>query len=108
MPNKYGAKRCEEDGYQFASLAEREHYRTLKLRALAGEIEDLEVHPAYPFVVNEQKVGRFTPDFRHREVATGKIVVTDVKGGRATRTEAYRLRKKLFKALYGLDVTEVG
>jgi hypothetical protein len=108
MPNKYGAKRCEEDGYQFASLAEREEYRRLKLRALAGEIEDLEVHPAYPFVVNEQKVGRFTLDFGYFDKALGRRVIVDVKGGRATRTEAYRLRVRLLKALYGLEVTEVG
>ena len=41
-------------------------------------------------------------------VATGEPVCVDVKGGRATRTEAYRLRRKVFEAIYGLTVTEVG
>ncbi len=105
--NKYGAEPCTEDGHRFASRKERRHYRDLKLRLLAGEIADLAVHPAYDLVVNGEKVGRFTLDFRYRVVATGAVVVVDVKGGRATKTEAYGLRKKLLKALYGLDVTEV-
>lgn len=106
MTNKYGAKKCEEDGYQFDSLVEREHYRLLKLRVLAGEITDLEVHPAYDLIVCERKVGRMTLDFGYKEA--GVWVWVDVKGGRATRTEAYRLRKKVFEACYGTTVTEVG
>lgn len=105
--NKYGAEPCEEDGYRFASIKERAEYRRLKLRLSAGEIADLEVHPAYELVVNGERVGRFTLDFRYRVVATGATVAVDVKGGKATKTEAYGLRKKLLKALHGLDVTEV-
>ena len=106
--NKYGARRCSEDNIWFDSLAEREHYRELKLRALAGEITDLEVHPRYDLIVCNRKVGRMTLDFAYTLVATGEPVCVDVKGGRATRTEAYRLRRKVFEAIYGLTVTEVG
>lgn len=105
--NKYGAKRCSEDGYDFASLKERQEYRTLKLRVAAGEIHKLDVHPSFALVVNGEKIGRFTPDFAYQEVATGALVVVDVKGGKATKTEAYRLRVKLLKALYGITVVEV-
>lgn len=106
--NKFHARRCEEDGYTFDSLAEREEYRLLKLRVLAGEITDLEVHPRYDLIVCERHIGRMTLDFAYTLVATNEPVCVDVKGGRATRTEAYRLRKKIFEACYGLKVTEVG
>lgn len=31
----------------------------------------------------------------------------NVKGGPATRTEAYKLRKKLMKAVHGIEIEEV-
>ena len=56
--------------------------------------------------VNGKKVGRFTADFRYLEPGRG-LVIEDVKGEPTRKGEAYRLRKKLFEAIYGLTVTEV-
>jgi very-short-patch-repair endonuclease len=52
-------------------------------------------------------VGRYSADFAYTDRRTGQLVVEDVKGGEATKTQAYQLRKKLLLACHGLQVTEV-
>lgn len=101
---KYGNTFCERDGYTFASLAERAEYDQLRLRELAGEIIDLAVHPTFTIVVNDVKVCTYVADFRHREVATGERVVTDVKG---KKTRVYSLKRKLMLAVWGIKIREV-
>ena len=49
--------------------------------------------------------GRYTADSCYREA--GVLVVEDVKGGRATRTEAYMLRRRMVRELYGVEIREV-
>jgi hypothetical protein len=97
-PNKYGAKRTTTDGIEFASAKEARRYGALKILEVVGEISCLEVQPRFDFVVAGVRVGRFTLDFAYRE--NDRPVVEDVKGGNATKTEAYRLRVRLFRALY--------
>lgn len=127
MSNKYGAVPKQVDGYKFASGAEARRYEELRLQALAGEITDMTVHPRFPlyapyigqFDVDMEdprdelifgsllvrRIGYYTADFAYHR--RGAAVVEDVKGGRATRTEAYRLRKRLVEATYGITITEV-
>jgi len=112
-PNKYGAVRTVIDGIAFDSKREANRYRELKLRELAGEIKNLELQPEYPLVVRHYAhhdwattIGRYRADFRYREGPQGLLVVEDVKS-KATRSEAYRLRKKFVEAQYGITITEV-
>lgn len=114
MPNKYAAVKVEADGYKFDSKAEYRRYEELRMMVLAGEITDLIVHPEYGIYVtvfavkwrHEAKcVGKYTADFSYYRA--DELVVEDVKGGRATRTEAYRLRKRCVEASYGIKITEV-
>lgn len=108
MANKYGAKSCEEDGYRFASIKERAYYRELKLRARAGEVGTILVHPSYPLRVGDRIIGKMTLDFAYMDLTTGEMVYVDVKGGRATKTEAYSLRKRVWEACYHpWKITEV-
>jgi hypothetical protein len=111
--NKYGAKRRTVDNITFASLREAARYQKLKLLLAAGEIQDLELQPAFPLVVLEAyragprvmtEVGQYIADFMYTVCATGEIVVEDAKG---VRTPLYRLKKKLVQAIHGLSVTEV-
>lgn len=104
--NKFGAKKVVIDNIAFASRAEGRRYLALKLLMQAGQITDLDVHPVYHLEVNGMLIGRYTPDFCYR-LSDGTLTVEDVKGGRATKTEAYGLRKKLMKAIFGLDIQEV-
>lgn len=41
------------------------------------------------------------------EYANGRREYIDVKGGEATKTAVYKIKKKLVKALYDIDIVEV-
>jgi hypothetical protein len=112
-PHKYGAVKTVIDGIAFDSKREANRYRELKLRQMAGEIRDLELQPTYPLVVRHHIyldppiiIGTYTPDFRYREGQQGLLVIEDVKS-KATKTEAYRLRKKFVEAQYSITIREV-
>ena len=100
---KYRAIPTVVDGIRFASKKEANRYRNLCLMHEAMEIEDLELQPSYDIVVGGKKVCRYVADFRYKDRRTGEIVVEDVKG---VKTAVYRLKKKLMKALHGIEITE--
>lgn len=101
---KYGAIPTVIDGIRFASKKEARRYGELKTLQAAGRISGLTLQPRYELHVNGKKVGVYTGDFRYVEGAA--IVVEDVKS-KATKTTAYRLRKKMVEAQYGITVHEV-
>lgn len=98
------AKPTRVDGHRFASQDEAAHYQQLRLRQMAGEIREINLHPSWEFVINGVRVGKYTAD---AEVIypSGEVEIVDVKGARQSRD--YVLRKKLLLALYGIPVTEV-
>ena len=106
MNNKYCAIPTRADGILFGSKAEARRYQELKLMQAAGEIARLECHPRWRLVVNGVEVGSYIADFVYW-TPDGRRVVEDVKGGRATMTPAYLLKKKLMLALYSIEVVEV-
>jgi hypothetical protein len=116
LANKYHALPVHVDGIRLASKKEAARYLELRLREKAGLIAELELHPVFPLHILElwrsglpvtiTTVGKYTADFRYCDLQTGEIVVEDTKA-EATRTEAYRLRKKLAEAIHGITITEV-
>lgn len=99
--SKYRSIPVEVDGIRFASKKEARRYQVLKARWDAGEIIGLVTQPRYVLKVNGEKVGTYVGDFLYIE--DGREVLEDVKG---VRTPIYRLKKKLMKALYGIDILE--
>lgn len=98
--HKYNAKKTVIDGITFASKKEATRYAQLCLLMKAKEIIDLKLQPAFPMEINGVKVCTYKADFQYMERdAKGywQIVVEDVKG---MRTPVYKLKAKLFKALY--------
>lgn len=104
MANKYCAKAVTVDGIRFASKKEAAHYGALKIRLRLGEISDLRLQPKFPLAVNGVKICTYIADFEYTEVATGERIVCDVKG---VKTPVYRIKAKLVKALFGIDIFEV-
>lgn len=108
-PLKFRAERCGLRGRWFASLKEGRRYLELTLLERAGAIQDLHCQVGFDLTVvstvdgRAHYVGKWTADFEYRR--DGKRVVEDTKST-ATRTEAYQLRKKIFQALYGLEILE--
>jgi Protein of unknown function (DUF1064) len=114
--NKYGARRVQVDGIWFDSVKESERYQILKYMQDAGEIAELELQPVFPLHVFElwrsqvpiqiTTAGVYKADFRYLDLTTGEIVVEDTKSD-CTKTEAYRLRKRLAELIHGMTVDEL-
>jgi hypothetical protein len=105
--NKYNARRVKADGHTFDSQAEYRRYKELLLLQAAGEIKNLYVHPRYPlqpaFVDNDGTRYRsihYTADFLYRDIPTGRWVVEDVKSAATAKSEAFRLRWRLFRRMH--------
>lgn len=108
--NKYGAipAECSQGGepHVHASRKERARCFVLHVREQAGEIECLHVagtglHLRWPLKVEGVHIADYVPDFVYTEADA--LVLEDVKG---VRTPVYRIKAKLVKALYGIEVKE--
>ena len=104
--SKYHNRKTLVDGIQFDSQKEANRYQELILMERAGLIRSIELQPRYDLIVNGHKLGFYKGDFRYEVVATSILVGEDVKSP-ATKTAVYRLKKKLVKALYGIEIIEV-
>ena len=103
---KYRNRKTTYKGIEFDSQKEKNRYQELLLLERAGEIRRIELQPRYDLVVNGHKLGFYRGDFRYEEVATGAVIIEDVKSP-ATKTAVYQLKKKLVRALYGIEIREV-
>jgi len=101
-PRVKGARPTEVDGHLFPSQHEADRYRELRALEQAGAIEDLRLQFRLPLEVQGVLIAHYVADFTYRE--NGHLVVQDAKG---FRTEVYRLKRKLFEALYAMRIQEV-
>ena len=97
-------KKCELDRRKeyFASKAEGKRYSELKLLELGGVITDLKLQPRYKLTIGDSTICTYIADFSFHE--RGKFIVEDVKG---VRTDVFKLKRKLMKAIHGIDITEI-
>ena len=109
--NKYHNKKVIIDGIKMDSKKEANTYFKLKLMQKSEIIWNLEVHKKYVlqtgFTFNGKKIREISyyADFVYED-KTG-IHVIDVKGGDATKTQVYKIKKKLFIKKYGIDIEEM-
>lgn len=101
--NKFRAIKTEIDGIKFDSLKEGRRYAELKLLERGKVIKDLKVHVKYSLDVNGFHICNYTPDFTYLE--NNLLVVEDVKSS-ATKTRDYMIRKKLMRAIHGIEIYE--
>lgn len=104
MRPKYGNKKTEVDGILFDSKKEAKRYQELRLLEKQGIILELQLQPKFPIVVNGKKICTYIADFDYCVAHTADRIVEDVKG---IKTPIYNLKKKLVKAVHGIDITEV-
>lgn len=94
-------------GQRFASKLEARRYLDLRILERGGYIRDLEIQPRFDLHgLNGSVVARYAADFRYLDVDTGEEVVEDAKSV-ATATPTYKLKAKLLKAEYGVQIREV-
>ena len=105
--SKYGNEQTEYDGRKFDSKAEKDRYVTLSTWQSLGAIEGLECQKKYVLCKGRWNNGKpfsisYIADFVY--ILDGETVVEDVKG---YKTEVYELKKKLMKAVHGIEIQEV-
>lgn len=100
--SKYGNKRTEVDGITFDSAKEAARYKELKILERAGAVKNLTLQPKYSIIVNDMKICDYVADFTY-QTRLGETKVEDVKG---MKTPAYRLKKKLMKAVFNIEILE--
>lgn len=119
---KYKNKTITVNGERFDSLKELRRYNQLLLLQDEGKISELKRQVKYLLIPAQREEETVSPRGRirpgkviEREVAyyadfvyteDGKTVVEDVKSP-ITRTEVYRLKKKLMLWVHGIRIREV-
>ncbi len=102
--NKYGNKPVKVDGMCFDSQKEHEDWCDLMNLQRAGEISDLRRQVRYDLQIKGTHICDYIADFVYYDKKTGCDVVADSKG---VRTEVFRLKSKMMKAIYGIEVVEI-
>ena len=100
--SKYNARRTTVDGITFDSGAESRRYSELVLLERAKDIRGLERQPRFRLEVGGVHVCTYVADFSYWR--GDERIVEDVKG---VRTATFIIKKKLMRAIYGIDVVEV-
>ena len=91
------------DAIVFDSRLEAKRYSILRLLEKSGTIKDLKLQESFDIIVNGEKICSYKADFVYMN-SKDEMVVEDAKG---TRTPVYKLKKKLMKAVLGIDIKEV-
>lgn len=102
---KYGNKKTVIDGRVFDSKKEAGRYLQLRMMQTAGLIKNLQCQVEYRLEVEGSKIAKYIADFCYEE--NGVEVVEDVKSSATRKLPTYRLKKKLMKAIFGIEIKEV-
>lgn len=94
IQNKYGNKKV--DG--FDSQGELERYRELQLLEKAHKLRGLQHHVRWNLKVHDVLVCWYEADFQY--LIGDIVVVEDYKSVHTRKLAPYRIKKKLFHALY--------
>jgi hypothetical protein len=108
--SKYGNKRVKAAGVSFDSKSEARRWQELLLLQRAGEIRDLALHPRYSLDVNGHHIAFYVADFGYecRHENKWRKVVEDLKAGRVTQTDVFKLKRKLMWAIHKIDILVTG
>jgi nicotinamide phosphoribosyltransferase len=96
---KYRNVKVEYDGYKFDSKAECERYKELRSLERRGIIDKLELQIKFKLIAGIN----YKADFAYYN-KEGRLIAEDVKG---FITPTFKLKAKLFKHVYGFDITIV-
>ena len=102
MKNKYNNKKTVINGITFHSKKEGLRYIELKQMQKKNKIFDLVLQPKFLIKINGVKICTYIADFTYK-TGIGVVIVEDVNG---FKTSIYRLKKKLMKAVLGIDIWE--
>lgn len=99
---KYRNKKTTINGKTFDSKLEASRYVQLVRLQEGGVISNLKCQVRFALEINNSLICHYIADFTYRD-AEFKEVVEDAKG---VRTKDYVLKKKLMRAIHGIDIKE--
>lgn len=111
--NKYRNIKTEFDGITFDSRKEAARWAELKVMERMELIHDLQRQVPFELIPSQrdgngkvvERATKYVADFVYI-TRTGKQVVEDAKS-EATRTDVYKIKKKLMRERYGIEIREV-
>jgi hypothetical protein len=120
---KYHNQKVTVDGIEFDSTHEKNRYLRLKMMQSAGMIHGLELQKKFVLIPTQREPdtigkrgGKHKGKVIERECAyyadfcyfnaDGDLVVEDAKSD-ATKTEQYKIKRKLMLYVHGIRITEV-
>lgn len=105
---KYHNKKVTVNGLDFGSLKEAMHYTELVLRQKRGEIKNLQTQVKFELIPKQGKERAccYIADFVYED-KDGHKIVEDVKGSKQMITDVFKIKKKLMKKVYDIDVKTV-
>ena len=124
---KYGNHPTYVGDIRFDSTKEAQYYVYLRDLQTKGEIKDLRLQVHFelvpgiyetrykhfkrkadePYQYTVQEPIEYVADFVYTAVTTGKEMVVDVKSEITRKDKVYILKKKMMRALHGIEITEV-
>lgn len=105
--SKYRNVVVEAHGKRFDSKKEYGHYLFLLDKQNKGEIIGLECQRKFVMIVNDQIICSYVADFYYVKYSNGVAAVEDVKSSITRKNPVYRLKKKLMKACFNIDIIEI-
>ena len=105
---KYNAQPTDVCGMRFASKKEAARWNTLKLLQTAKKIKTLERQVRYSLDVEGRHICDYIADFSYWDRVKECAIIEDVKGmRRGAAYDLFRLKARLFAALFKIEVTEI-
>lgn len=110
--SKFFSKRVKKgerpDGLSFDSKDEATHYDKLVHRQALGLISGLRRQVTFVLDVNGVRISSYRADYVYYDVEAKQDVVEDFKSAYLLKIDrAFAMKRKLMKALYGIDVNVV-
>ena len=104
-PSKYRNVKVTVDGITFDSKREAAYYAALKVRERAGEVSAVEMQRPFKMLGPKgELIATYKADFAFWDHTEDRFRVIDVKG---FITKEFNLKRKMMKALLGVDVEVV-
>ena len=100
-----GAQPTEVDGLKFPSKREAARYKELQLLKKAESIRRLRRQVMFPLVTKGVPVfpHGYVADFVYEELLNGAWIFT-VEDCKGFETEVFRVKERLMKAIYGIEI----
>jgi hypothetical protein len=98
-------KNKKTNGYD--SKKEAKRARELEILFNAGVISFLECQKTFRLEVNGKLICKYICDFYYYDNEKKKFIVEDVKSSYTAKLPVYRIKNKLMKAIYDIDIVEI-